>query len=278
MTSPKELLVLALGLVGLATPAYRVYERLLARRERQQVDAPTIGADGLPFPPAALMHSVAGTADTDWFLEGGGKAAQALRDILAHQDQSLDQMERLLEFGCGCGRVVRQLQDLPGQVHGCDWNERATDWCRRNLGFAHFEQNTLAPPLPYDAQSFDFIYALSVFTHMGEDLQRPWMDELRRVLKPGGLLVLSTHGRRYGERLSGAERRTFERGEFLVRHVQGAGTNLCSSFHPEAYLRGAFSGGFELLEIVLEGARGNPHQDLTLLRRPRSDSASGASA
>jgi len=113
---------------------------------------------------------------------------------------------------------------------------------------------------------------------MGEDLQQPWVDELRRVLKPSGLLALSSHGRRYGERLNGDERRTFERGEFLVRHVQGAGTNLCTAFHPEAYLRGAFSRGFELLEFMPEGARGNPHQDLTLLRRPTTEAESGASA
>jgi SAM-dependent methyltransferase len=268
MASPKDLFVRALGRLGLATPAYRLYEHLLARRETRRGLVAERGPDGLAFPPAAVMHSVAGTADTAWFLEGGGLAVRALREALSRHGRRLEDMQSVLEFGCGCGRVVRHLQGLPGDVSACDWNGRAIRWCQQNLTFARFEQNQLAPPLTYADGAFDFVYALSVFTHMGDDLQRPWMAELRRILKPGGLLVVTTHGQRYADRLDEEQREQFARGEFLVRRVEGAGTNLCSSFHPEAYLRGAFSEGFRLIEIVPEGALGNPHQDLTLLQRP----------
>ncbi len=46
-----------------------------------------------------------------------------------------------------------------------------------------------------------------------------------------------------------------------------AGTNLCSAYHPEAYLRDTFATGFEFLELEAEGARGNPTQDIVLLRK-----------
>jgi ubiquinone/menaquinone biosynthesis C-methylase UbiE len=59
--------------------------------------------------------------------------------------------------------------------------------------FAQFEVNGLAPPLAYEANHFDFIYALSVFTHLPESLQTAWMSELARVLKPGGYLLMTTH-------------------------------------------------------------------------------------
>jgi SAM-dependent methyltransferase len=269
MTRSKAALVWLLGKLRLATPAWRAYEALLARRTATGAGATaTTGRDGLPLPPPALMLSVAGTTDAAWFQEGGPRAVEALREILARRGLSLEQKGAILEFGCGCGRVLRHLRGLPGAVHGSDWNARAVAWCRSALPFARFEVNRLAPPLPYADASFDLVYALSVFTHLGEDLQRPWMDELQRVLRPGGHLVLSTHGQRYADELPPRERARFAAGGFLVRRAAGAGTNLCSAFHPEAYLRGEFSRGWELLELVPEGARGNPHQDLTLLRRP----------
>jgi hypothetical protein len=45
------------------------------------------------------------------------------------------------------------------------------------------------------------------------------------------------------------------------------GTNLCSAYHPERYLRDTFAQGFAFLELEPEGARGNPTQDLVLLRK-----------
>jgi len=46
------------------------------------------------------------------------------------------------------------------------------------------------PPLPFPDNSFDLIYAVSVFTHLSEEHQRTWLPELRRVLRPGGRLLL----------------------------------------------------------------------------------------
>jgi SAM-dependent methyltransferase len=119
----------------------------------------------------------------------------------------------------------------------------------------------------FEDESFDLVYALSVFTHLTGDLQIAWRDELRRVLRPGGLLLVTTHGRSYVPRLGDDERERFERGELVVRWGDVAGTNLCSAYHPEAYLRDTFAQGFAFLELEAEGARGNPTQDLVLLRK-----------
>ena len=253
----KRRLLRLLQRVGLIGPAFRVYERAVALRPRSVT--PT---DGLPLPPRRLMVRVAGTADADWFLRGGRAGYDA---IAAHVD--LEQVRDVLDFGCGCGRVTRYFGEHSGRVSGSDVNGEAVDWCRANLRFAQFETNGLAPPLAHADESFDLVYALSVFTHLTDDLQLAWRDELRRVLRPGGRLLITTHGRSYVPRLDDGERERFERGDLVVRWGEVAGSNLCSAYHPERYLRDTFAEGFAFLELEAEGARGNPTQDLVLLQK-----------
>jgi SAM-dependent methyltransferase len=253
----KRRVVKFLDRLGLVGPAFRMYERLVALRPARR-----LSVDGPPLPPRRLMVRVAGTGDADWFLRGGRAGYDA---IAAHVP--LAQIQSVLDFGCGCGRVTRWWSDFHGQVAGSDVSPPAVAWCRENLPFARFEENALAPPLVFEDESFDLVYALSVFTHLTGDLQLAWRDELRRVLRPGGLLLVTTHGRAYVPRLGDEERERFERGELVVRWGDVAGTNLCSAYHPEAYLRETFARGFAFLELAAEGARGNPTQDLVLLRK-----------
>jgi SAM-dependent methyltransferase len=234
-----------------------MYEHVVSLRPTRR-----LAVEGPPLPPRRLMVRVAGTGDADWFLRGGRAGYDA---IAAHAP--LEAVESVLDFGCGCGRVTRWWSDFEGQVAGSDVSAPAIDWCRANLPFGRFEQNALAPPLVFEDESFDLVYALSVFTHLTGDLQLAWRDELRRVLRPGGLLLVTTHGRSYVPRLGAEERERFERGELVVRWGDVAGTNLCSAYHPEAYLRDTFAQGFAFLELEAEGARGNPTQDLVLLRK-----------
>jgi SAM-dependent methyltransferase len=243
-----------LGLIG---PAFRLYERVVALRPRRVV--PT---DGSRLPPRRLMVRVAGTADADWFLRAGRAGYDA---IAAHAP--LAQIHDVLDFGCGCGRVTRYFHDFDGEVAGSDVSTDAIAWCRANLGFARFETNGLAPPLAFDGDSFDLAYALSVFTHLTSDLQLAWRDELRRVLRPGGRLLITTHVGSYVPRLDAEERARFDAGELVVRWGEVVGSNLCSAYHPERYLRETFANGFAFLELEPEGARGNPTQDLVLLQK-----------
>lgn len=242
---------------GLVAPAFRVYERIVSLRPGR---APS--HDGPPLPPRHLMVRVAGTADADWFLRSGRAAFDTIARFVP-----LDDLGDVLDFGCGCGRVTRYWDGYDCAVAGSDTNGDAIDWCRRNLPFASFERNRLEPPLDFDAEAFDLVYALSVFTHLTAELQTAWRDELRRVVRPGGLVLLTTHGRSYVPRLDDDERARFEQGELVVRWGDVPGTNLCSAYHPEAYVRDTLAAGFTLLRLEPEGAHGNPTQDLVLLRR-----------
>jgi SAM-dependent methyltransferase len=253
-----------LGRLGLLRPAFRGYERARALFARASPPAD----DGLPVPPARLIVRVAGTPDAAWFLESGRLGAEAIRAALARAGRPVEGLGAMLDFGCGCGRVTRRWAGLDGTaVHGSDQSAEAVEWCRRNLPFARFATNRLEPPLAYDGESFDLLYALSVFTHLPEELQLAWAHELGRVVKPGGFLLLTVHGERYRARLTEAERARYDAGQLVVRWEEGAGSNLCSAFHPSSYVKDRLASPFELVEFVPEGATGNPHQDLYLLRR-----------
>lgn len=260
--------------LGLADAAFRVYgmasrlkpSSIVLNARYRRRGAP----DGLPLPPPHLIFLVAGTASISWFLRGGVLAAASIAEALGAQGVDIMEQRAILDFGCGCGRVLRNWHRLPhSRVCGTDYNPRLIEWCRDNLSFAEFEVNQLRPPLAYKDSEYDLIYALSVFTHLTEDLQSEWMAELSRVLKPGGHLIVSTHGEPYAHRLNDAERARFEAGELVAKNNVGApGTNMCSAYHPEAYVRNRLAGGLEVVDFRPEGAKGNPRQDLYVMRRP----------
>jgi SAM-dependent methyltransferase len=140
-------------------------------------------------------------------------------------------------------------------------------WCRRHLSFGRFEVNGLAPPLPFTDGQFALAYALSVFTHLPESLQGAWMQELRRVVRPGGHVIITTHGVRYLHELREQERQQFASGLLVIHRDDRPGSNVCGAYHPERYVREHLSEGFAVVDFVPEGAAGNPFQDLWLLRR-----------
>lgn len=253
-----------LGRLGLLLPAYRVWERV------RSVGAVTVamGTDGLPFPPPELMIRTAGTVDAAWFLEGGRLAEESIRAALGRAGAPFSSLGAILDFGCGCGRVLRRWRNLEARVCGTDLSDPAIEWCRSHLPFIEVGVNALKPPLTYGEASFDLVYALSVLTHLPVEAQLAWRDELRRVLRPGGHLLLTLHGEAYVERLTGEERRVYADGECVVRWAEAAGSNLCTTFHPPAFVRDRLADGWELVEHVPRGALGSPEQDLVVLRRP----------
>ncbi len=102
---------------------------------------------------------------------------------------------RVLDFGCGCGRTIAWfLRDYNAEFHGVDVDADAVDWCTKHLRRGHFLANAPEPPLPYPIGHFDVVYCLSVFTHLDESMQDLWLAELSRILRPGGVLLLTVFG------------------------------------------------------------------------------------
>ena len=255
----------ALRHLGLAPWAFRVRERWRSLKRRRR---PAGSPDGWPIPPARLIVLVTGSADVTWYAQGGRLAAEGICRTLNDAGLKPGDFRSILDFGCGCGRVIRHWRPLTtAALYGSDSNPALVEWCSSNLGFAEFQSNTLEPRLDYADEQFEFAYALSVFTHMPEALQQPWMSELWRILRPGGHLLITTQGEEYVPKLSDVERARYRAGSIVVRYGEAAGTNLCSVYHPEQYVRERLAGHFSVVSSHPRSAAGNGNQDTYLLRK-----------
>ncbi len=265
----KRALLDAFDRVRLARPAVRLYELALAARS-ELFSRGRLEADGLPLPPARLRAQIGPLhADADFFLRSGRHNADLIREQLREQGSAVESLEALLDWGCGCGRVLRHWAGLADtRVFGCDIDPRMVTWCDENLPFAKTTVNELKPPLPYDDEAFDLVYAFSVMTHLSAELQRSWLSELRRVLRPGGHLLFSTLGEYYASRnrLTAPEREAFARGELVVLYERSAGTSLCSAYHPPEYVRDELAQGFE--HVAFSAAADDGRHDIHVLRKP----------
>jgi SAM-dependent methyltransferase len=113
---------------------------------------------------------------------------------LAAVGREFAQFERLLDFGCGCGRFVRHLGPLAEEgteIHGIDIDGEMIDWLRENVAYGEFVHGPHEPPAPYADGFFDLVINHSVFTHLDEQYQDLWLAELQRIVRPGGLLMLT---------------------------------------------------------------------------------------
>jgi SAM-dependent methyltransferase len=248
--------------------------RALERR-RAAVDVgpePAVGPDGLPIPPAALRVGNVNNADLDFFFHHGAATAAALAAAAERNGQPLTEVGRLLDFGCGCGRVLRQWGAYPGlEAWGSDLNPAMVAWVDAHLPFARAQVNGLEPPLDHADETFDLLYAISVFTHLPGVIGVEWLAELRRVLRPGGLALITVNGASCLPYLTRRERATFERGELVVQFAEAAGENICAAYHPPAYMRALAGGSFDVLEFQTPEEHGFMPQDLWVLRRPSED-------
>ena len=224
-------------------------------------------ADGIPVPPARIRIEV--SAMRGRWLKGGSTDAKLLREMLRRHGSPIEAMDAILDFGCGCGRVARHWAKLDGpEIHGADISRPSVRWCRRNLRFMHAYRSGLEPPLRFASGTFDFIYALSVLTHLPEHTGRRWLAELVRILKPGGLLLFTVHGERFLDQLNPQQRSRFRSGEFLVvpRPETLAGTNAYASFHPSEYVMNNLLPplGVDLVEYVDLDPIGDRNTPMTL--------------
>lgn len=207
--------------------------------------------DGYAVPPPHLVYRTIARGWAEQYYAMGRQAAEDIAGLLARNNLQISDFGNILDFGCGCGRIIRHFrQKTKANLHGTDYNSGLVNWCKKKLKFGDFHKNELAPPLSYENDKFDFIYLISVFTHLDGDLQKKWMVELRRVLRPGGTLLFTTHGDKYFEFLSEDRIEGFKRGEIVIMDDAEQGHIHYGSFQSQEAVSQKLLEGFELISFV----------------------------
>lgn len=170
---------------------------------------------------------------------------------------------RILDWGCGCARISRFFPPhLAKQLYGVDIDTVNINWCKRYYTDGNFVLIQSNPPMPFPDAYFSLIYGHSVFTHLGEKDQFHWLEELARVLMPGGLLFvtvlaeLSWFVRFYPDRrtpegvASYLDHGFFDDGWLNVGVDSASAGSYRSVSHTEDYIQKHWSRYFEVCEFI----------------------------
>lgn len=106
---------------------------------------------------------------------------------------------KVLDFGMGWGRILRfWLKDVESKnLWGVDVDPEMVVLCRELFGCCNLATVEAHPPSHLESSEFSVIYAYSVFSHLSEDTAKQWITEFSRILKPSGIVVATTHSRRF---------------------------------------------------------------------------------
>jgi SAM-dependent methyltransferase len=218
-----------------------------------------------PFPPTELQVLTVGASGDEAMREARAFAADCVSRF-ARSPRWTAERKTLLDFGACWGRIARCFLG-----HFAADNIVGADNCPQLLAYfsaALPESRAIAcrdgPPLDLPDHACDFVVGYSVFSHLSERLCRAWIGEFARLLRPGGMLALTTRPRwffDYAASLSGPDphhqfvshmfddfavaKAGYDRGEFVH-----AGGDYGETFIPEAYARAAYADSLTFVEFV----------------------------
>lgn len=187
-----------------------------------------------------------------------------LKDLYArHGAKPLDE-SRVLDFGCGWGRLTRYLaRDVAsGNLFGCDPDPAILAVCEQTRVPARLARSEEVPSsLPF-RERFDLIYAFSVFTHLSEEAHEKCLRAIHRGLEQSGVLVLTARPPAYitdGLALDGLDEAVgdLESDEQRYAFAPHVGQPLKVGTFGEAvinlpYMRGRWSELFSLRDVSLQ--------------------------
>jgi 2-polyprenyl-3-methyl-5-hydroxy-6-metoxy-1,4-benzoquinol methylase len=221
------------------------------------------------MPPEYFIYETYKLNVEEYYYDGQETAKEIVTALA--MDSGLSQPgSRILDWGCGPGRIVRHLPALLPQaaIYGTDYNEKYIGWCSNELKGIRFTLNHIDPPLNYADSFFDAIIGFSIFTHLSEKNHFAWINELHRVIKTGGTAFITTQGRAYRVKLLAAEQALFDKGALVSRENVREGNRLFSAFQPPEFMRQLMAGKFEVIEFIPAPLNHHqPVQDSWLIRK-----------
>lgn len=209
----------------------------------------------IKIPPYSLMFDAYNHCNLSLYHNSGKIHADIIKDIIS-QYKSIEEIT-LCEWGCGAARILQQFDNA--ELIGTDYNGKTIAWCKKNFPNIRFIKNELCPPLPLESNSIDVLYCISVFTHLSEEQQILWINEIKRVLKPNGLFIASFHGNRTLNALLPFELKSINEGKVVVRGNVKEGSKFFLSYHNDDFIKGTLLNGFTSIKKIEPSSM---HQDV----------------
>jgi SAM-dependent methyltransferase len=222
-----------------------------------------LGATSLPrLPPERLQRDWCGNSGAELVMPSA-EFYRLLKDSYARLAGKPLGASKILDFGCGWGRITRLFsKDLPPSlVFGCDSDPKILEWCSEVPGTFR-QSETKLRRLPFD-ETFDLAFAFSVFTHLGPNTHRSALEALHASLDANGLLIVTIRPRAFIE-VRGSELgrlpdetidlllRNYDSGEFVyypynMPTVEGE-VPYGEAVIPQGYIDRNWTDRFEILE------------------------------
>jgi SAM-dependent methyltransferase len=234
---------------------------------KQKKDAGVVAPSGagsseLPLPPLE-MRQLVGQTDPDAY---DNPTSALIFDFV-----EASAFRSVFDFGCGCGRLARQLiqqRPRPERYLGVDLHAGMIAWCQRNLapfapGFEFLHHNEYnyqfnpggvpqVQPFPAGNNAFSLVEAWSVFTHLTEEQTVQYLAEAVRVLAPGGVIHSTWF---LFDKSDGFPMMTQNQNALYVSHIDPSAAVL----YDRSWLRDTAAGlGLEIYRVwpVVPAARG----------------------
>lgn len=203
--------------------------------------------------PESAMFAVDGSTDEAIVRRTGQYAARQMAVALDLQPE-----DRVLELGCGLGRIGRQLANSCAHWTGVDISGEMIRHARErlegieNVSFHQLERASLER---FEDDSFDKAYSLAVLCHMDKEDLFLYLEELRRVVRPGGLIYADTwnlahptgwkrwmYEVRFWQRSDQSQRKDIARNQFctpdeLRLYAERAGLDVLACFDDSHWLQ-----------------------------------------
>ena len=224
------------------------------------------------LPPSELAYDAYGHTNWDAYYCTGIDHAQYISNLI-RKNSSINSFA-ICEWGCGPARILRHLplffEGCNLSLYGFDYNPKTIKWCQDNINNIVFNQNFLSPPLNQDADSFDCLYCVSVFTHLSRDMHFAWMKEISRVVKPNGLLIITTHGEPAKAHLLKREQQVFEMGELVIRDKVKEGKRTFVAYQPTSFVREKLLADLVVVEHITNPIPSNLTQDIWVVKNAKT--------
>jgi SAM-dependent methyltransferase len=210
------------------------------------------------IPPALMLYTCM-TENLQEFNEKGFFVSTMLNlAALKHAGKKLHQFQAILDFGCGAGRLIQYIPVVAHpRVHGCDVNAALIEYVKQKFPAITSKVNNFNPPLAYADETFDLVYSFSVFSHLTQESELCWLEELSRVGTRNALYLITVHGDHFINGIFPEQKDAIvAKGGFHYQdvHTRDGGewdfpVGYEASFHTHDNIRESWSRWFNILEI-----------------------------